>query len=225
MMAGNKRYEHPTDLPAEVPVFPLSGALLLPNGQMPLNVFEPRYVEMIDTVMAGERLIGMVQPRLGRAPAGGGGVAGELCEIGCLGRITQLAESGDGRYLVTLSGVTRFRLRGEVASGRPFRCFKVSTDGFRDLEEPREGEDKVNRPLLLATFRAYLDSEGLEADWESVDRASNAGLVTALSMMSPWGPADKQVLLEAPDHAARANALIAMTQFALAGGEEGAALQ
>jgi Lon protease-like protein len=223
VMAGNQRYERSADLPAEIPVFPLSGALLLPSGQMPLNVFEPRYVAMIDAALAGDRLIGMVQPRLDtRTPTS----RPALCEIGCVGRIVQFSESGDGRYVITLSGISRFRIVEEIDAGTPYRQCRIAADPFRDLSEPRRGEDAVDRDALLKTFRAYLDANGLEADWESVNRASNAGLVTALSMMSPWGASEKQALLESPDHAARAKTLIAITEIALAGGpESSAALQ
>ena len=216
VMAGNRRYDSPSDLPGRVPVFPLSGALLLPSGQMPLNIFEPRYVAMIDAALAGDRLIGMVQPALAEGeqqprPA--------LCEIGCIGRITQFSETGDGRYLITLAGVSRFRILEELAAATLYRPCRIAVDDFPDLAEPRKGEEEVDRPALLRTFRAYLQANGLEADWESVDRASNAGLVTALSMMSPWGPSEKQALLEAPDHATRARTLIAITEIVLAGAE------
>src|SRR5215207_1288739 len=205
-MAGNKCYRSPEDLPSEIPVLPLSGALLLPNGQMPLNIFEPRYVEMVDAAMAGDRLIGMIQPRLGQPDEAS---EAALCDIGCAGRIVQFAETGDGRYLITLVGVCRFEVAEEVASGALYRRCRVSASPFADDFEPKKGEDEVDRARLLKTFRAYLDAHGLEADWESVNRASNAGLVTALSMMSPWGAAEKQALLEAPDHKTRAEALVA----------------
>jgi len=213
-MAGSRPYESSGDLPDRMPVFPLSGALLLPSGQMPLNIFERRYLAMVDAAIAGNRLIGMVQPALSEAepPA-----RPPLCEIGCLGRITQFSETGDGRYLVTLSGVSRFRIVDELAAATPYRQCRIAVDDFPDLAEPRKGEDEVDRTALLRTFRAYLQANGMEADWDSVERASNAGLVTALSMMSPWGPSEKQALLEAPDHATRARTLIAITEISLAG--------
>jgi Lon protease-like protein len=213
VMAGNKRYDSVADLPACVPVFPLSGALLLPSGQLPLNIFEPRYLAMFDAAIAAERLIGMIQPALDasdlpRSPP--------LCRIGCLGRVSQFSETGDGRYLVTLSGVSRFRVVEELAATTPYRQCRVAYDEFCDLTDPRRGEDAVDRPALLRAFRAYLSANELEADWDSVDRASNAGLVTALSMMSPWGAPEKQALLESADHAARAKTLIAITEIVLA---------
>jgi Lon protease-like protein len=213
-MAGNKRYESAADLPDRAPVFPLSGALLLPSGQMPLNIFEPRYVAMVDAAMASDRLIGMIQPALD-APAKA--AAPPLCTVGCLGRIVQFSETGDGRYAIVLAGVSRFRVVNEITALTPYRQCQISVDEFRDLSAPLAGEDDVDRSALLKTLRDYLDANGLEADWESVSRASNAGLVTALSMMSPWGAPEKQALLESPDHAARAKTLIAITEMALAG--------
>lgn len=213
VMAGNKRYETAADLPASVAVFPLSGALLLPSGQMPLNIFEPRYLAMVDAAMAGDRLIGMIQPALD-APQGA--TTPELCKVGCLGRITQFSETGDGRYGIILSGVCRYSVVGELATLTPYRQVRLSVSEFPDITNPRDGEDDVDRTALLRTFRDYLQANDLEADWESVSRASNAGLVTALSMMSPWGPPEKQALLESPDHATRARTLIAITEMALA---------
>jgi Lon protease-like protein len=212
-MAGNRRYETAGDLPDRIPVFPLSGALLLPSGNLPLNIFEPRYLAMVDASIAGDRLIGMVQPALD-APERGS--RPPLCEVGCIGRLTQFQETGDGRYLVTLTGVSRFRIVEELESDTPYRQCRIVVDGFGDLSEPRKGEENVDREALLRTFRAYLKANGLEADWESVNRASNAGLVTALSMMSPWGPSEKQALLESCDHAERARTLIAITEIVLA---------
>jgi Lon protease-like protein len=214
VIAGNRRYDTADDLPKTVPVFPLAGALLLPSGQLPLNIFEPRYLAMVDAVMGGERLIGMIQPAFD-APAAA--TAPALCSVGCLGRITQFSETGDGRYGIVLSGVCRFKVIDELAALTPFRQMRFSVDEFADLTEPRHGEDDVDRSALLKTFRDYLKANDLDADWDSVSKASNAGLVTALSMMSPWGPPEKQALLESPDHAARARTLIAITEMALAG--------
>jgi hypothetical protein len=222
VMAGNRCYETAGDLPQSVPVFPLAGALLLPSGQLPLNIFEPRYVAMVDAAIAGDRLIGMIQPAFD-APQSM--AAPPLCDVGCLGRITQVSESGDGRYEIVLSGVSRFRAVEELVGDTPYRRVRISVAGFSDLTEPRDGEEAVDRSALLRTFRDYLKANDLDADWESVNRASNAGLVTALSMMSPWGPPEKQALLESPDHAARARTLIAITEMALAGANAPTALQ
>ena len=220
-MAGNKRYASTGDLSDRIPVFPLSGALLLPSGQMPLNIFEPRYLAMVDAALAGDRIIGMIQPRgeCSEPGAGEGGATPGLCDVGCLGRIVQFAEAGDGRYLITLAGISRFRVSEELTVMTPFRQCLIAAEDFPDLDDPRRGEEEVDRDGLLRTFRAYLAANELEADWESVERASNAGLVTALSMMSPWGASEKQALLEAADHAARARTLIAITEIALAQNE------
>ncbi len=213
VMAGNRQYESAADLPQDIPIFPLPGALLLPSGQMPLNIFEPRYIDMVDDAMASDRIVGMIQPTFGSTFED---LNPPLCDVGCIGRIVQFAESGDGRYLITLSGITRFHVVEELAGEKSYRRCRMSLDAFSDLSEPLNGEDDVDRDALLKTFRAYLTANNLEADWESVNQASNAGLVTALSMMSPWGPREKQALLECADHATRADTLIAITEMALA---------
>ncbi|MCV0394549.1 MAG: LON peptidase substrate-binding domain-containing protein [Rhizobiaceae bacterium] len=223
MEAGNARYGTAGDLPDVVPVFPLSAALLLPGGRMPLNIFEPRYLKMVDDTIGRSRLIGMIQPRLDgarRAPE-----TPELCELGCLGRIVSFAETGDGRYLISLHGVCRFRLLEELSGATPYRQYRISPLAGDLAEE--EGADEVDRAALLKTFKAYLDANELEADWDSVSRAGSATLVNALSMMSPYGPAEKQALLEAPDLKSRAETLIAITEMALARGTDdpGATLQ
>lgn len=217
MHAGNVRYLKQDDLPEIIPVFPLSGALLLPGGQLPLNIFEPRYLVMFDEALAGNRLIGMVQPALaGRDAATQGDERQSLCQVGCLGRITSIAETGDGRYITALTGVCRFRLISEVSAGRPYRSFRM-VPFIADLAAADE-EHTVDRGALLSAFRAYLEANKLEADWESVERASNMTLVNSLSMMSPFGPAEKQALLEAPDLKSRAETLIAITEIVLARG-------
>jgi len=221
MQAGNRQYRRLEDIPEIVPVFPLTAALLLPGGQMPLNIFEPRYLEMVDHALAGRRVIGMVQPRfdLDRDEAG----TPPLCEVGCLGRITSYTETGDGRVLIALQGVCRFRLMDELTVKTPFRQCRI-TPFLADLHEGA-GADEVDRAALLKTFRAYLEANRLEADWESVSRAGNETLVNALSMMSPYGPAEKQALLEAPDLKTRAETLIAITEIALARDDFGPNLQ
>jgi len=211
--AGNRRYETAADLPEVLPVFPLAGALLLPSGNMPLNIFEPRYLALVDAAMGSDRLIGMIQPALDASDAS---QHPPLCTIGCAGRITRFAESGDGRYLITLTGITRFRIIEELATDTLYRQCRISLEGFHDLSDPLSGEDDVDRSSLLRTFRDYLAANNLQADWEGVNQASNAGLVTALSMMSPYGPPEKQALLECADHADRAKTLIAITEMALA---------
>ena len=212
-MPMNADYRGPIDLPEVIPVFPLPGALLLPRGQMPLNIFEPRYLAMVDdSLRDGHRLIGMIQPddahSQGDTPA--------LYKIGCVGRITQLGESGDGRYLLELTGVARFRVEEELKVATPYRQCRVTYAPFADDFVARKGEDAVDRKGLLAALREFLEANDLKADWEGIEQAPNEALVNALSMMSPYGPPEKQALLEAPDLKTRAELLVAITEIELA---------
>jgi Lon protease-like protein len=220
MKAGNCAYKCPEDLPAIIPVFPLPGALLLPRSELPLNIFEPRYLKMIDAAMAGCRIVGMIQPdevapETKRGPA--------LCSTGCAGRITSFAETGDDRYVVTLTGITRFRVLEELQDPTPFRQCRVTAVPYRTDFHRCRREEFVDRHSVLRTFRAYLDAHNLETDWESVDSASNEALINALAMMAPFGCAEKQALLEAPDLPSRAETLVAITEISLArdGGRSG----
>jgi Lon protease-like protein len=212
VQAGNFNYRLEKDLPATTSIFPLAGALLLPGGRLPLNIFEPRYLQMIDDAIAGTRLVGLIQPALDGAMRDDG--EPEICAVGCLGRVTSLTETGDGRYLVSLQGVCRFRVAEELGVRTPFRQCRI-TPFLGDLDED-QGGGEIDRPALLRAFRAYLEANELEADWESVSRADNAMLVNALSMMAPYGPAEKQALLEASDLKVRAETLIALTEMAVA---------
>jgi uncharacterized protein len=212
LQAGNASYRVVSDIPATVPVFPLSAALLLPGGRMPLNIFEPRYIQMIDEALGGKRVIGMIQPALDGSTRDDGEPA--LCEVGCVGRLTSFAETSDGRYLVSLHGICRFRIAEELVVRTPFRQCRI-VPFAADLNEDQGGGD-IDRTALLKAFRQYLEANELEADWESVSRADNAMLVNALSMMAPYGPAEKQALLEAADLKTRASTLIAITEMALA---------
>jgi Lon protease-like protein len=212
LKAGNATYNSPADVPETIPVFPLPGALLLPRAEMPLNIFEPRYIAMVDAALRGARVIGMVQPE---GSADSAAARPSLRSVGCAGRITAVEESGDGRYAVTLTGISRFRIRDEVATAGPFRLCRVTAAPFAgDFEEDNAG--LVDRPAVLKTFRAYLEAHNLEADWETVGQASNEMLVNALAMMAPFAPAEKQALLEAPDLRARAETLVAITEMTLA---------
>ncbi len=213
MRAGNKHYMKLADLPDSIPLFPLSGALLLPGGNLPLNIFEPRYLAMTDHALAGDRLIGMIQPSLCQTVGSNGP---NLCRIGCAGRLTGFQETGDGRYMINLNGICRFELVGELEMISGFRMAKVRMEPL-DLI-PAEGEKctKINRELLLSTFRKYLAVNNMDTDWEAVERTDDETLVTALCMMSPYGPAEKQALLEAADLNLRAETLVAITEIALA---------
>jgi uncharacterized protein len=213
-MPMNAEYQHPGDLAEVIPVFPLPGALLLPRGQMPLNIFEPRYLAMIDDALcAGHRLIGMIQPDSGHP---GSAEKPNLFKIGCVGRITQIAETGDGRYLIQLTGIARFRIDEELAVTTPYRQCRVVYAPFADDLVARKGEEAVDRERLLRSLSDFLQANDLKADWEGIENAPNEALVNALAMMSPYGTAEKQALLEAPDLKTRAEILVAMTEIELA---------
>ena len=219
-MSINAIYKGPEDLPNVIAVFPLPGALLLPRGQMPLNIFEPRYLAMIDDAFrSGTRVIGMIQPD--PAHPGQDENKPQLFHIGCVGRISQLAESGDGRYLIQLTGVARFRIEEELALGTPYRQCRVSYQPFIDDFTARKGEDEVDRKAVLRTLADFLKANNLKADWGGIENAPNEALVNALAMMSPYGPAEKQALLEAPDLKTRAEILVAVTEIELAKGKTG----
>ena len=213
-MPINAEYKGPADLPKVIPVFPLPGALLLPRGQMPLNIFEPRYLQMVDDAFRdGHRLIGMIQPDVTHShssehPA--------LFKVGCVGRITQLAESGDGRYILELTGVARFKVLEEQTVLTPYRQCLVDFAAFADDFTARKGEDDVDRPALLKALTQFLKVNQLKVDWDGIENAPNEALVNALAMMSPYGPAEKQALLEAPNLKTRAEILIAVTEMDLA---------
>jgi hypothetical protein len=213
-MPINAAYRGPGDLPDVIPVFPLPGALLLPRGQMPLNIFEPRYLAMVDDSMrSGQRLIGMIQPDITHTERRD---RPTLFRVGCVGRITQLAESGDGRYLLELTGVSRFKVIEELSVTTPYRQCRVDYATFIDDFTARKGEEDVDRRSLIAVLADFLKANNLRADWEGIDKAPNEALVNALAMMSPYGVPEKQALLEAPDLKTRAEILVAVTQIELA---------
>ncbi len=213
-MPINAEYRGPSDLPEVIPVFPLPGALLLPRGQMPLNIFEPRYLAMVDDAFRdGHRLIGMIQPDVSHSPDQ---THPKLFRVGCVGRITQLAESGDGRYILELTGIARFRVVEEQTVLTPYRQCKVDYFPYLDDFTARKGEDAVDREGLLAALTEFLKANNLKVDWEGIENAPNEALVNALAMMSPYGPPEKQAMLEAPDLKTRAEILIAVTEMDLA---------
>jgi Lon protease-like protein len=213
-MPMNAVYRGASDLAEVIPVFPLPGALLLPRGQMPLNIFEPRYLAMVDdSLRDGHRLIGMIQPD---AAHPGPEDKPNLYKVGCVGRITQIAETGDGRYLMQLTGVARFRIEAELSVATAYRQCRVSYVPFADDFVARRGEEAVDREALLHTLSDFLKANNLKADWEGIENAPNEALVNALAMMSPYGSAEKQAMLEAPDLKTRAEILIAVTEIELA---------
>ncbi len=214
----NVSYSGPNDLPEVIPVFPLPGALLLPPGQMPLNIFEPRYMAMIDDAIRTSRLIGMVQPdasdRLRGHHHG-------LFEVGCVGRITQFAEAGDNRYVISLTGVARFKVREELSVSTPYRQCLVSFEPYASDFVARSGEEDVDRPAVLSSLKNFVEANQLQIDWKGISAASNEALVNALCMMAPFGPREKQALLEAPDLKTRAELLVAITEIELARRDDG----
>ncbi len=216
-------YRTPADIPSRLAVFPLKGAILLPRAILPLSIFEPRYLTMFDDAMCGNRLIGIVQP------VGPGGETGSPSErqaplkrIGCVGRVTTYQEiDGARRLLISLYGITRFEIVGEVDGGAPYRSCDVAVTRFAaDLDE-EPAEMGVDRPRLLETLRRYLQSHRMEADWQTINRLSDEALVNALAVASPFGPEEKQALLEAADPAARAQVLITLAEMELASGSDG----
>jgi Lon protease-like protein len=205
-----------------LPLFPLRGAILLPRATLALNVFEPRYLVLVDHALASDRLVGIVQP----APDAGEGESPTgksfpLRQVGCAGRISAFSEGDDGRLMISLTGIARFRLLQDVESDTPFRFARVSFGEFATDFMAGYGEDDVDRPRLLATLRNYLLANNLSADWDRIDSASNERLVNTLSILSPYGAEEKQALLEARDLKARAEALVALAEMELASRDDG----
>ena len=202
-----------TVLPEIVPLFPLSGTILLPRGQLPLNVFEPRYLALVDDVLKAERLIGIVQPQSENATS----ERAPLFEIGGLGRITAFAEMDDGRYLITLSGLTRFRIVRELSVLTPYRQAQAAFQEFEGDRAPAPDAPGLDRAALLSALKRYFAANRIEADWPSIERAPAEGLVNSLSMIAPVPGPEKQALLEAKTAAERAHILITLIELALAG--------
>lgn len=202
-----------SDLPNAIPIFPLPGALLLPRARLPLHLFEPRYLQMMeDALKTPDRLIGMVQPHDG--PDG----KSKLHSIGCAGRITQFSETEDGRYMITLAGISRFRIRNEVEGFSPYRKVECSWDGFeRDLGKT-ENDAGFNREAFLTVLGRFFDSQDLQTDWDSLKDAEPELLINSLSMLCPFDPEEKQALLEAPSLGTRRETLVTLIEFALRGG-------
>ena len=216
-MKLNRTYASGSDLPPTLPVFPVAGALLLPRRPIQLTVFEPRYLTMLDDALSGERLIGMIQPKAGEEATGS---APELCEIGCVGRIVQFAEIGDGRCFLSLAGVTRFRVAQEMKSVTPYRIVRADYATFAQDFVEGSGEAEVDRDALLKALRDFAKANDLKIDWDDIEKASNETLVNSLAIMSPYGPREKQAMLEAADLKSRADILVAIAQFDLAGGAD-----
>jgi len=210
-MAHFDRYRTPADLPQKIPVFPLSGALLLPRAELPLNIFEPRYLAMVDHAMSADRLIGIIQPAAGHESD----AVPPLMKVGCVGRIISYTETADDRVLITLSGVCRFQLVSELETVTPYRQVIANFHPFAIDLAAEGGASEVNRPALLKAFRDYLAANNMKANWNEVDHAPTDILVNTLSLLAPYDPKEKQALLEAPDLKTRAEVLVALTEVAL----------
>src|SRR6056297_2333547 len=210
-----------SDLPDTIPVFPLPGALLLPRARLPLHIFEPRYLAMLDDVLKTQpRLIGMIQPYEG--PSGG---ASKLHSIGCAGRLTAFSETEDGRYMITLSGISRFRVVREVDGFTPYRRCEVTWNGFeRDLG-PVEKDPGFDRDAFMSALNRFFSDQGLSTDWDSLREAEDELLINSLSMLCPFEPEDRQALLEAPSLSTRRETLVTLIEFALRGGSNEEVMQ
>ena len=207
----------PADLPQSLPLFPLSGALLLPYSHRPLNIFEPRYVEMVDAALGGNRLIGLIQPQdeseespRGRAP---------LLKVGTVGRLTHWEENGDGRYFIILEGIARFELESELTVLTPYRQGTISAARFALDFERAHGEEGVDRTRFLKMMRDYAEFANFELNWDEINKTGTADLVNFCCMVSPYGAKEKQMMLEARSLRDRAETLIALAEFEMAKGE------
>lgn len=217
-MAPLSRYRSPNDMPAVLPLFPLRGVILLPRADLPLNVFEPRYLALVDDALAGQRMIGILQPEQTSQPTESpSGKQVPLKRIGCAGRITAFQEHRDGRMHITLTGIARFVIESEASTDSLYRLANV---GYRNYELdflPDNSAEKVERERLLDTIRKFLDVKHLQADWNAIAKAPLEPLINSLSAMSPFGPEEKQALLEARDIKARAEVLMTLADMAIAG--------
>lgn len=202
------------DLPEVIPVFPLTGALLLPRSRLPLQLFEPRYLAMFEDVLkTPERIIGMVQPNVVPGRGGNG-----LMTIGCGGRVTQFSETEDGRYMITLTGKSRFRIASEVDGFAPYRRAQVSWDGFERDRGGADHDPAFDRAKFLSLLGRYFGAKGLNTDWDTLKEAEDELLINSLSMLLEFAPEDKQALLEAPSLSTRRETLVTLIEFSLYGG-------
>lgn len=207
-------YDRIEDLPDILPLFPLDGVLLLPRGHLPLNIFEPRYVQMFDDCLGKGRFVAIIQPRDDRPETENSGPA--LHDVGCLGRITSFSETDDGRMIISLTGVARFKIIEELDVLTPYRQARVDYRPYEsDLIADVGGFD-VNRDGVLDVLKRYLDVNGMQADWDAIEDSGNEALVNSLCIISPYGGPEKQAMLEAPSLGERAEILIALTEMVLA---------
>ena len=210
-MPGPVTYEVISELPPVLPLFPLSRTIMLPRARLPLNIFETRYLAMIDSALAGDRLVGMIQPRTSEfedeRPA--------LFEVGCAGRVTQFSETGDGRYLITLGGICRFRLARELPVTTPFRQAEVDFTEFENDLPPDDSELPFERESLIGSLRTYFAKFGQDMDWQALATAPAEAVVGSLSALCPFSVEEKQALIEAPDLKTRAEILTSLIEMAI----------
>lgn len=196
------------DLPEILPVFPLSGVLLLPFGHLPLNIFEPRYLKMVEDALAGNRMIGMIQPK------NGGDAKPTLFDMGCMGKIVDFSETEDGRYLITLCGISRFNVVEEMNVDTPYRQVRPNWSPFAgDMDVA--GCLDIDRKKLYGLLESYFEEKGFECEWEMIEQATDGKLITCLSMICPFDAKEKQALLEAPCCKTRSKMFKAMLEMAL----------
>lgn len=209
-------YRKASDLPLVIPVFPLPGAVLFPRWELPLNIFEPRYLNMVDDAMRGDRIIGMVQT------SGGARAHPDLAAVGCAGRVTSYSETTDGRYLITLRGICRFEITRESAVSTPYRQVEADWSGYIGDLMPEADSASALRAALTNAFSSYAQVHRIDADWTAMQSASFEMLVHALASGCPFSPAEKQALLEAGTLEQRARALMALLEFGSRPGGAGA---
>ena len=212
------------DLPDVIPVFPLPGALLLPRARLPLHLFEPRYLAMLEDVLkVPDRIIGMVQPDPNPKAVAAGGPG--LHRIGCAGRVTQFSETEDGRYFITLAGISRFRVKEEVEGFTPYRRAAVTWTGFEADIGPADHDKGFDRKSFMALLARYFAARSLDTDWSTLKDADDELLINSLSMLLNFEPEDKQALLEAPSLTTRRETLVTLIEYALRGGDDHGVMQ
>ena len=222
------RYRRLADLPEDLPVLPLRGGILLPRATLPLNIFEPRYLAMFDDIIRGSRLVAVVQATGEESDDSSPGAKPTAVRgVGCVGRLTAFQELDDGRMIVSLSGIARCDLVRELRDEKPYRTFRLRYDRFQRDLVAGDGEDTVDREALLKSLKAYLEARDLKADWQAIARSSSETLINSLSVISPYGPEEKQALLEAADLKSRADVLVALAEMEIAtsAGGTGSTLQ
>ena len=208
------------NLPKVIPIFPLSGALLLPRSNLPLQIFEPKYLQMFeDSLKTPDRLIGMIQGN------GNTGTSKDLHKIGCAGRIIQFSETPDGRYMITLGGVSRFKIETEEIGFTPYRKAQVDWSKYGKDLGPTEKDKDFDRDYFMKLLGKFFVSADLKTDWNSLKDADEELLINSLSMLCPFEPEDKQALLEAKSLVLRRKTLTTLLEFSILGGKPGDSVQ